>query len=397
MTVTFQMCEANNKNIIAQSRSCPLISYKVEKMVEQCFSVVTKASQQKPIAYLGISVGKFVKAKGSETFVNYFKQSDGKTNTENKLSLSESEVQVPDLEEEEEQEEEERAEQENIQVNDYSKNETKTEKELIDDNGKDAKTEKELRDNSRNDENVNLSLKLSPCTSVQNNLKPENFKKSFFVNILKEKRPKEEPQTREDNRDVETESVFEEKNSNSKRSLCFNNTFETTVKTDVSELNTSNEEPLERLREIFPDFDDIDLSVVQLLPQDLQEAAKKIMGAKKVKLNKNIKKSGKVKVQKSVQSSSVKTDSNENAKKPPSNRGRPRKIVRKQSQKSVQNFFIRTDLKDREMNLKKCSACDQWIEIKNFISHNDFHVAQNLQSEISRTLDREDNKKRKIE
>ncbi|XP_043252825.1 DNApol-eta isoform X1 [Colletes gigas] len=63
-----------NKTVVSQSRSCTLNSYKPEKMAKQCVEIISRSTQN-PVAYVGLSAGKFIQAKGSENFINFFKAS----------------------------------------------------------------------------------------------------------------------------------------------------------------------------------------------------------------------------------------------------------------------------------------------------------------------------------
>ncbi|XP_043479251.1 DNA polymerase eta-like isoform X1 [Leptopilina heterotoma] len=86
LTVSFHYYQ--DKVEISQSRSCPLNSYKPEKVADSCFNIITK-SVQHPVAFIGLSAGKFIAAKGSDYFRSFFKtnpnKEETKTNSSEKL------------------------------------------------------------------------------------------------------------------------------------------------------------------------------------------------------------------------------------------------------------------------------------------------------------------------
>lgn len=347
LTVSFQYYQ--NKNSVSQSRSSALSTYKPEKVAEQSFNIVTKATQQLPVSFLGISAGKFIKAKGSENFMNFFKV------TANDKNVTDSNKVVENLTIKEEIEKD----GDTSNVENYRRNDTV---EKSDD--KDCKSSNHIQNNRRS----------SPCSSIKKSLKTDNFKKSFFMNILKEK------QVRNDS--IEVVSKVDEISENSCDNDCIDviesktdvietKPCEKSIQSDTNHLST-------QLQEIFPDLNDIDPNIVKLLPIHLQEEAKKFL---QVKENNQ----GQVETNK-TKGKELNKLKGKNIKSKPFNQ-----------KQNIQSFFIKTDVNnDFENNLKKCPQCDQLILINKFDEHADYHIAKNLQKEMNRTSDNDENRKRKV-
>jgi len=143
---------------------------------------------------------------------------------------------------------------------------------------------------------------------------------------------------------------------------------------------TSAQDPLVRLREIFPDLNDIDPDILSLLPADLQEEARLYMKSRG-------KKQENVKVTREL---------------PKTGRGRPNKtkLAGKSGKKRnpLYNFLIKTNSGANDVPLERCAECDQMIPITKFSEHVDFHVAQNLYQEINKPTSNENGgMKRKLE
>ncbi|XP_011304754.1 DNA polymerase eta-like [Fopius arisanus] len=113
-----------------------------------------------------------------------------------------------------------------------------------------------------------------------------------------------------------------------------------------------------KLQEIFPDLNDIDHSVLALLPMELQDEAKLYIKNKE---------SPKVNNAKSKMSSGgVRNGGN-----------------------TIKNFVVKNSSAVEKSSMIRCSECDQMIQGDKFSEHCDFHVAQNLQKSINRSLGRE--------
>lgn len=377
LTISFQYIQ--NKVAESHTRSIACTSYKQEKVTEQAFNIVSKATQQLPIAFLGISAGKFVKAKGSENFKNFFKTKVNNPSSLTKNIIEESHQEsaldksfiIDEIDPEEES---------RINENDKKINETGT---ILDENSK----KNEVIEPTFKKK---VNQKSSPRSKIQKSLKTDNFKKSFFMNILKEKQP---------NKDHDSSSV--QKPVVSPKSDCSEQDSGSNIDDDILESNTEtvlarlhgtksqessstsrSSNALEKLKEIFPDLNDIDPTVVKLLPIPLQDEAKKLL-----------------KMKNSVESSEKNEYTNNSKDKEiiKSNRGRPPKIKsQSNNQKSkIKNFFIKTDVNTSSNDFKKCPECGQLILVSKFEEHKDYHVARNLQREINQPTVSDDTRKRK--
>ena len=345
---------------MSQSRSCAITSYKQEKVAEQCFNIVMKATQQLPVSFLGVSAGKFVKARGSENFMNFFKSN---TNDQSNFSINNT------------------VHNKTNNTADKSKEEDITE---FDNNINNIEMHGERNQNclvqKSEDKNVKRACttnrRSSPCSSLQKSLKSDNFKKSFFMNILKDKQTKyndmEENKTIEQN---SSESINFKNNQD-----CIENNIEVKhlhPKNLESQFKngSKNNEASVRLQEIFPDLNDIDPNIVRMLPSHLQDEAKRYLKIVEFRNTNSV--PNKVKNKEINKTSKGKSKSSN--QKP-----------------SIQNFFINTDVNnDSSNNLRKCSQCYQLILVDKFDEHSDYHVAQNLQKEINQMSSTEEQRKRK--
>ncbi|KAJ8681774.1 hypothetical protein QAD02_017566 [Eretmocerus hayati] len=400
LTVSFQFYQ--NNSAVSQSRSIALSAYKPEKLAKQCSNIVKKATQLQPISFLGLSAGKFIKARGSENFVNFFKKSDENNRTRQDMKLNvEADYET----------------EEAVEDNDISFEET-----VINAEEKGFEEYQKCMDSEKNctpsTSRATNDEKSSPCSTIQSSLKTDNFKQSFFMNILKEKRsisedselPLAKPNLSSNSQGIRKNtkaivSLSESKGkSESKMHLKEDDKIESLDESSTNE----NEGAMVELKEIFPDLNDMDPHIIRMLPIHLQQEANKFLrNISKTRQN------GKIRETKSKKRDTIPDTSlgncdetHESLEKARTklkdvntkqSRGRPPKNKSLSSKSNIQNFFIKTAVNgDSDCNFKKCMQCDQLILISKFDEHNDFHVAQNLQTEMNRMSNGE-TRKRKVE
>ncbi|KAG5341863.1 POLH polymerase, partial [Acromyrmex heyeri] len=412
----------HNRSTVSQTRSLALNSYKPEKMANQCVDVITKSTQY-PVAFMGISVTKFVPSKESGSFLKFFKNTKLKDEKEvvilnshrdtmNSMSNSEAKEKTPSNSKEVYSLESKRQKSQKVKESTSKTNEgmMKGSKRIIDLNtsAEDSPTSKRVskliqvcndRDKTRT-KNKRLSGMI-----INNN----DFQNSFFMNVYKTEEKKcynnvdEITNTMEESKCKKRLIVSNanEKNVNDENIDDYNidlrkqvNVYETPSTRHVHmHVNSNNEEPTEennkrtcaqdplmRLREIFPDLDDIDPDILSLLPVDLQEEAKLYMKSRSKK-QENIKIAWEL---------------------PKTGRGRPSKaaLAGKSDKKRspLYNFLIKTNSDKYNVPLERCAECNQMIPITKFSEHVDFHVAQNLYQQINKPTSSENgNAKRKLE
>ncbi|XP_057323568.1 DNA polymerase eta-like [Microplitis mediator] len=145
-------------------------------------------------------------------------------------------------------------------------------------------------------------------------------------------------------------------------------------KTDDSKVLINNRVNV-KLREIFPDLDNIDPVVVELLPPELQEEARvhlnfrsklSIMSPENKIKNEEKSKAVKPKSSKSSSSSSSKCEKN---------------------QSNIKKFFVKNSSDSSSMI--RCCECNQMILNEKYLEHCDYHVAHNLQKDINQSLSSE--------
>ncbi|XP_043281577.1 DNApol-eta isoform X2 [Venturia canescens] len=347
-TLTVSFSHYEDRKVISQSRTCPLKSYKSEKIASQCIDILIK-STQKPIVNISIAAGKFIPAKGSGNFVNFFKSNGQNSKPKDKTTPYRVTVNSIDVE---------------------CKNDVLASKEMENltatENPKKIVApffSKEIENRGKKkvmDEPISPSTAILGSEQSKKALNRENLKNSFFMNFLKDSKPEisQDPSKNDLPMDVKDsilatieQSPVEEKNSHK-------------VDNQRVEKNTKLQEVdlLSQLHEIFPDLDNIDRSVVQLLPMELQQFANSYLKTKSSqKVRQPVKNVAKIGKSKSTKSKTI----------PKAN--------------SLQNFFVKTDstLTD-EPNLKKCSECSLMIKIDKYTEHLDFHVAKNLHREMNR-------------
>ncbi|XP_020289889.1 DNA polymerase eta isoform X2 [Pseudomyrmex gracilis] len=220
-----------------------------------------------------------------------------------------------------------------------------------------------------------------------------DFQDSFFMNIYKTKK-----ETRSDGDTVEeseSEKEIDKEDAHSENSNDYNANSDMQEKArekpstsracasgnnsaEESKKETSVQKSSVRLRDIFPNLNDIDSDILASLPAELQEEAKAHMNSRSKK-------------QESVKSTRELTKST---------RGRPSKfkIINKTGKKSnpLDNFLIKTDSSEHDVPLERCAECNQMIPLTRFSEHVDFHFAQNVCREINRPITSESGVKRKL-
>lgn len=415
-----------NKSTISQTRSLTLNSYKPEKMANQCVDVITKSTQC-PVTFMGISVTKFIPSKESGSFLKFFKNvkpqneevvSNSLEDTINSMSNSEIKGEIPFTVNSKEVHllETERQKPQKIE-------ESSLVKELIAKN-----SEGTMKGSKRIVNNLNTSAEDSPTskrvskliqvcnerdkTKARNKrlsgmvINKNDFQDSFFMNVykteekkcynnidgnvetVKESKCRKQLISNADEKDADDENI-----DDYNIDLCIQENARETPSTSYvhTRVNSNNEEPTEesnertskqdpsvRLREIFPDLNDIDPDILSLLPADLQEEARVYMKSRDKK-QENIK----------VARELMKTK-----------KGRPSKstVTGKKSKSPLYNFLIKTNPGEHDVPLERCAECNQMISITKFSEHVDFHVAQNLYQEINKPTSSENgNAKRKLE
>ncbi|KOC59820.1 DNA polymerase eta [Habropoda laboriosa] len=411
-----------NKTTVSQSRSYILNSYKPEKMATRCVEIVSKSTQH-PIAYLGISAGKFIPAKGSKNFRNFFKSSKLEYHQEinvqteithsvnnateaitNNLNLNK----ITNIDSNNDEVNVARNKLKDIQNS--SKFSVQLNEEILNTQTEWSPTSTRLNNliNSLNERNKKKVLyeKKASSSNLNNSLDQNDFKESFFMTAFNSKESKLKDthtyntelielnnnrnmyiecenlnennikKDEEDNSDGELDVNSREynykkcmDNKNGKESSSAN------VKLDKSNKATSMQKII-KLEEIFPDLNNIDPTVVALLPSDLQEQAKSYMSAQNKKNNtKKI----------SVKISKGKGKSKTNTSKRKKNNDISSFLIKRNS-----SYFT-------EIPSKQCLQCYQMIPISKYLEHCDFHVAESLQREINNSILQSVNVKRKVD
>ncbi|XP_018373164.1 PREDICTED: DNA polymerase eta isoform X2 [Trachymyrmex cornetzi] len=412
----------HNRSTISQTRSLALNSYKPEKMANQCVDIITKSTQY-PVAFMGISVTKFVPSKESGSFLKFFKNIKPKDeevvilnshrHTMNSMSNLEAKEKTPSNSKEVYSLESKRQKSQKVKESIAKTNEgmMKGSKRIINLNtsAEDSPTSKRVskliqvcneRDKTR------TKNKRLPGMVINNN----DFQNSFFMNVYKTEEKKCYSNVDESTNTMEESkcrkrlivSNASEKGANDENIDDYNidlrrqvNVYETPstrhIHMHVNSMNneelteennkrTCAQDPLMQLREIFPDLDDIDPDILSLLPADLQEEAKLYMKSRGKK-QENVKIAWEL---------------------PKTGRGRSSKATlagKSDKRRSpLYNFLIKTNSDKYNVPLERCAECDQMIPITKFSEHVDFHVAQNLYQKINKPTSSENgNAKRRLE
>lgn len=314
-----------NKTIVSQSRSYTLNSYKPKNMTIRCVDIVFKSTQC-PIAYLGISASKFIAVKGSKNFRNFFKSNNSEYHPKNvqiknmKIENSHSKVNIKSIRNDLSVDNiissySNSNENNNLLSNKLKNIEKKPKNMQLNEQISDTKTDysptsKKLNNiitslNERDKTNAFYERKINLNVSLNQN----DFKESFFVNIfnskesdLKDMFAHNELIELNDNinlnielekinvNNIKNENNFDEKlNLNAKEKNCKqyrNNEIENRPFIKFNQNNEiNNTQNITKLEEIFPDLNNIDPTVLALLPLDLQKEAKLYMKAKDNKDN----------------------------------------------------------------------------------------------------------------
>ncbi|KAL6259254.1 hypothetical protein P5V15_009173 [Pogonomyrmex californicus] len=392
-----------NRNIISQTRSLALNSYKLEKMANQCVEVITKSTQC-PVVYMGISATKFVESKESDSFLKFFKNAKLK----DKEVLNSPGITINSIS--------------SSKANGEKSQKTKGSSIITELDAKKSEGNKKIVNNLLNmsTEDSPTSQRVSKLIQVCNErdkMKSKNkrlsnvvinnndFQDSFFMNIYKTEEKKcsdssdknimEESKCRKQLISANEKDANDENIDDYNTDLCVQENIHETPSTSYMNMNinsnnrksatesnekTSVKEPSVQLQEIFPDLNNIDPDILSLLPADLQEEARLYMKSRN-------KKQENVKVAREL---------------PKVGRGKPSKskVAGKNDKKCnpLYNFLIKTDSCEHDAPLERCAECNQMIPITKFDEHMDFHVAQNLCQEINKPTSGENgNMKRKIE
>ncbi|XP_015432097.1 PREDICTED: DNA polymerase eta [Dufourea novaeangliae] len=428
LTICYQYYQ--NKTTVSQSRSCTLTSYKPEKMADRCVEIVSKCTHC-PIAYLGVSAGKFVQAKGRETFMNFFKpgKSEHREKTCGQMEVSKMEcIQLSNNNS--------ATKMDNININkiitsnvndcettNTSKSKVKNVKKGSINNSKlnermtDMKTDSSPTSRrlnnlieSLNERNKRKTLyeRQQGNSNVNESLGQSEFKESFFMNILN---PKEG--TSKDTCVVKTALIKlnDDKDSN----INCDNLNENRIQEDGSEKNyvlgrailindrntdfkthdlIEREQPSSsiytredskgivtqcttrtKLQDIFPNLGDIDPGILALLPMELQEEAKLYLKPQRKETTKDT----------LLKNSKVKSKSKTNTSKG-------------QQSKGIYTFLVKRDSSNTaDFPSKQCLQCYQMIPLSKYTEHCDFHVAENLQRELNNPILETASIKRKVD
>lgn len=399
---------------------------------------------QCPVTYMGLSASKFVPSKESSSFLKFFKtDSKRKENDETKSEIEKLDsINSPESAINSKLNSQLKAGEEQTSVASTSKQESvqKTEEKKSQRIEEFSAIKKSIVKNSKVRMNeskgilnssLNMSLENSPISkrvmkliqvcnerdkAKENHLSnvvinKNDFQDSFFMNVYKTEK-KDFDNTDEsidtvkelecekqsivsdvDEKDVIKDHQSRNHDDNNIRSLdsCMQkNDLEKSSYMNVNNngQNFTSESKEEvsaqassvRLREIFPNLDDIDPDILSLLPTDLQEEAKKLLMKSQSKKQENIK---------------IVRDL------PKSTRGRPSKLKAAgksgKTRNPLSNFLIKTDSSEHDVPLERCAECGQMIPLTKFSEHTDFHVAQNIYQEINKPTLGENSVKRKLE
>lgn len=401
-----------NKSTVSQSRSCALNSYKPEKMTIRCVEIISKSTQC-PIAYLGISAGKFIPAKDNENLMNFFKSS--KTKHTQDINNQKENVKLKCLETEDsiikitnnlqpnkcistfkinEMNNASHSKVKNIQ---NSQNSLKLNKQICNEKTDSSPTSSKLNNliktlNQRN-------KKLNNC-NFNNSLDQNDFKESFFMNIFNSEKIKTKDtdtcniEMIEINEDTNINFEYENLNENNVQKSEQNNhknasdnsgeeynestSSENEKKQLSSNINLNNsinhKQSTTTLKDIFPDLNNIDLSVLALLPLDLQEEAKFYIQSQNKKDN--------------TKEIIVRNTKGKNRSK--TNNSKAKNLG------GIYSFLIRKEPSNFvEVPSKQCAQCCQMIPLLKYQEHCDFHMAENLQKELNNSASQTVNIKRK--
>ncbi|KAH0540570.1 DNApol-eta-like [Cotesia glomerata] len=415
-SVTISYHYYQDRKIIAQSKVCSLPSYKAEKIASICVDVISKALQ-KPIALISMSAAKFVPIKGSESFKNFFKapsKSTVATKTEIVAAKTEPVATAESVESNSNYISKHGANNENDSGNKTDDDVDDIPSDKLEKTCEEKLKISQVKDSCKKTESKFFNtppstLKSKPASpkslNLNKTLNGENFKNSFFMNILKSSKSSFDSKpsastfkilegfsesscgnhksNNDDDGDYnEDQSISEERKVNTEDSpsdyespdifaesqpqdtsrirelVCVDQ------KSGVESKKTNSNEDLIKLKEIFPDLDNIDRSVMQLLPIELQRAANEYLQRKKsVDISPKSKKNN-------TKNSTSKT------------KGQKSKPEKPKKDNLIYNFLTKNSA-GNDSTMKLCPECNQMIKEDKFAEHSDFHVAKNLHLAIN--------------
>ncbi|KAK1131495.1 hypothetical protein K0M31_017778 [Melipona bicolor] len=392
-----------NGTTISQSRSCTLNSYKPENMATRCVQIVSK-SMQCPIAFLGISAGKFIPAKGSDNFRNFFKSNE--LESRKKIDIQTENEKIGNIclvEDSIKKIKNNLGVDKNIGIGSNSDkiNNNKQNNKLkyieksfrinaqLTEYNYDARTDSSPTSrrldnlinslNERNEIKI-LCKKKANYFNLSDPLDQNDLKGSFFMNVFNSEESNSKNTCINNielngnvNMDIKCENINKnnikngESNSdenldlNIKDKIYVNDEIENKATSSNTKLNENNEQDVIQLQEIFPDLNNIDPNVVALLPSYLQEEAKLHMRLKDKRDN--------------TKEILMKTSKRKN--KCTTN------TLKVKKSNDISNFLIKKSLSNLiEVPSKQCLKCYQMIPISKYQEHCDFHVAESLQWDI---------------
>ncbi|XP_024941471.1 DNA polymerase eta isoform X2 [Cephus cinctus] len=371
LTVSYHYYQ--NKTTVSQSRSCPLISYKPDKITSQTIEIVTKSTQQ-PIAFLGISVGKFKQSKGSNNFINYFKPNNlivSRTTDTSDSSVDKNDTQCNDA-----------LPVTQNDINDTTQHDKSSKSFFMNAfsnvnkiSNKSVKNSNE-HFNDHEEDTVHVVSDSHDRLGTSETIENKTDDKYDLEDSKRKSIEKLSSTTNTDNINHEEDDHGSIMGSSDNNSL--SNHQSSVHSVSILESNAlcsrnhdnfrENNETLVELREIFPDLNDIDPQIVSLLPEKLQREANLILKARKKNpvSNASTGKTGKVKPNKSNKSNGSKSVKNNN---------------------SISAFLKKCNPSiDSTNSLKKCLQCDQLIKVERHDEHMDFHIAQDLQQAMNESL-----------
>ena len=384
-------------------------------MATRCVQIISKSTQC-PIAFLGISAGKFIPAKGSDNFRNFFKSNELESRKKIDVQTENEKIEnICLMEDSTEKIKNNLDVDKNIGIDSNSDKINNMQNNKLKHIGKSSRINAQLTEynhdtrtdssptsrrlnnliNSLNERNEikTLCKKKTNCSNLSDSLDQNDFKGSFFMNVFNSEESNSKNTCINNielncdvNMDIECENVNknniknEEINSdenldlNIKDKIYVNNEIENEATSLNVKLNGNNEQDVIQLQEIFPDLNNIDPNVVALLPSYLQEEAKLHMKLKNKRDN--------------TKEILMKTSKRKNKSTTNTSKGK--------RSNDISNFLIKKNSSNLiEVPSKQCVKCYQMIPISKYQEHCDFHVAESLQWDISSSVLHTTNIKRK--
>lgn len=430
LTISYHYYKDNKT--INQSRSCRLASYKSETIMKNCLDIIIKFASKYPIAFMGMSASKFIEIdKGRTNFRNFFTTNSDATDVSEQLSASSanSTTNKPDASPNSENfvdatictdansAELELEEESSIPVDaGCSTSSDKTVNKILPDCTMDEK-------NAALISSKDIKSPMSLLRTENTKLKPDNFKKSFFMNILNANKKCEDDEGTSKNTEMDRipgsscrdsriistngpeannvsyksiNSTLQDqdgaKNVDEQSQVAFNSKSNiesgeiirtasptddkqesncaVNTRTEVIEEDDSN---VIKLQDLFPDLNNIDESIVAALPPRLRREANLILENQRKKV---VESKGST-----VKSSQNKIKEQKRSRAKPAAQSRINKIDTffNNEAKSVRNS------EDSEL-FEKCPDCDKLIPLNEYLEHVDFHIARNLSKEINKSV-----------